>query len=142
MTKTIKAALVTMGLFHIGFHTTDIFLFLAILNFVVCTYIFALIPEFFMRFVIYVLANTIYRMRCKGREFIPRTGAAVIVANHISWIDWFVLAAACRRPVRFVMDHRIFKNPAVGWLFRLAKAIPIAPARSARPPKGLPATNT
>lgn len=125
----VASALITMALYKIGFHTTEIFLFLAILNLVVSLYIFLLIPEFFMRFVTYVLANTIYRMRCKGQDLIPRQGAAVIVANHISWIDWFVLTAACRRPVRFVMDHNVFKNPLIGWLFRLAKAIPIAPAK-------------
>lgn len=125
----VCSALITMMLFKVGFHTTDVFFFLAILNLVVSIYIFLLIPEFFMRFVTYVLANTIYRMRTTGQDFIPRQGSAVIVANHISWIDWFVLTAACRRPVRFVMDHNVFKNPAIGWIFKLAKAIPIAPAK-------------
>jgi 1-acyl-sn-glycerol-3-phosphate acyltransferase len=45
----------------------------------------------------------------------------------VSFVDALVISAACRRPIRFVMDHRIFRVPVLGWLFRLAKAIPIAP---------------
>lgn len=125
----VASALISMVLFRIGFTTTDIFLYTALLNVVVSLYIFALIPEFFMRFVVWVLARFIYRIRYEGQEHIPRTGPAVIVANHVSFIDWFILTAGCRRPVRFVMDHTFFKMPVLGWLFRAAKAIPIAPAK-------------
>ncbi len=126
----VASALITMVLFKIGFNTIEIFLFTAILNLVVSIYIFLLIPEFFMRFVTWILASTIYRLRYgSGRDVIPRQGGALIVCNHVSFIDWFIITAACRRPVRFVMDHNFFKMPVVGWLFRLAKAIPIAPAK-------------
>jgi 1-acyl-sn-glycerol-3-phosphate acyltransferase len=125
----VASAIITGLLFKIGFTTVQVILFTAVLNLVVCAYIFALIPEFAMRFIVWVLAGTIYRMRYSGRDHVPRTGPAVIVANHVSFIDWFVITAASRRPVRFVMDHRIFKNPFLGWAFRLSKAIPIAPAK-------------
>jgi 1-acyl-sn-glycerol-3-phosphate acyltransferase len=125
----VVSAVVTMGLYKLGFNTIAVFLYTAILNLVVSVYVFSLVPEFVMRFGCWVLANTIYRLRFEGRDQIPRTGAAVIVANHVSFIDWFIVTAACRRPVRFVMDHRIFKMPVIGLLFRLAKAIPIAPAK-------------
>jgi 1-acyl-sn-glycerol-3-phosphate acyltransferase len=125
----IASALLTMVLFKLGFNTLDVFLYTAILNIVVCSYIFLLIPEFVMRFVVWVLASTIYRLRYQGRDFVPSTGAAVLVANHVSFIDWFVVTAASRRPVRFVMDHNIFKHPIIGLFARAAKAIPIAPAK-------------
>jgi 1-acyl-sn-glycerol-3-phosphate acyltransferase len=51
----------------------------------------------------------------------------VLVCNHVSFVDAVLLMAASPRPIRFVMDHRIFKTPVLGTLFRLAKAIPIAP---------------
>jgi 1-acyl-sn-glycerol-3-phosphate acyltransferase len=125
----VGSAVITMALFKIGFNTVQVILFTAILNLVVCAYIFALIPEFAMRFVAWALAGTIYRMRYLGRDHVPRTGPAVLVANHVSFIDWFIVTAASRRPVRFVMDHAMFKHPLLGWLFRLSKAIPIAPAK-------------
>ena len=58
----------------------------------------------------------------------PKQGAAVLVCNHVSFVDAIVIMAESPRPIRFVMDHRIFRTPFVGWLFRHAKAIPIAPA--------------
>ena len=67
--------------------------------------------------------------RSRGDENIPVEGAAVLVCNHVSFVDAVLLMAASPRPIRFVMDHRIFKVPVLGWLFRLAKAIPIAPRK-------------
>ncbi len=125
----VASALITMVLFKVGLNTIQILFFTAILNCVIATYIFLLIPEFVMRFIVWVLAGTIYRLRYSGRDSVPRSGPAVIVCNHVSFIDWFVITAACRRPVHFVMDHSIFKNPLLGWLFRLSKAIPIASAK-------------
>ena len=60
---------------------------------------------------------------------IPTTGAAILVCNHVSFIDAVLLMAASPRPIRFIMDHRIFKVPVLGWLFKLAKAIPVAPQK-------------
>ncbi len=124
----VGSALITMALFKFGFNTIQILLFTAVLNLAVSVYICLLIPEFLMRFVIWVLASTIYRMRYTGRDRIPHRGPAVIVCNHVSFIDWFVITAGCRRPVCFIMDHNIFKNPFLGWIFKLSRAIPIAPA--------------
>ncbi len=125
----VVSALITMLLFKIGFNTVQILLFTAILNLVVSAYIFLLIPEFAMRFVVWILASTIYRISYSQRSNIPRHGPAVIVCNHVSFIDWFVITAACRRPVHFVMDNSMFKNPVLGIFFRLSKAIPIASAK-------------
>jgi 1-acyl-sn-glycerol-3-phosphate acyltransferase len=82
-----------------------------------------------MRFVIWVLAGTIYRVSYEGRKHIPTNGSAILVCDHISFIDWFIITAGCGRPVIFVMDHQIFKIPVAGIIFKLAKAIPIAPAK-------------
>ena len=64
-----------------------------------------------------------------GDEHIPVQGAAVLVCNHVSFVDAILLMAASPRPIRFLMDHRIFKHPVLGPLFRLARAIPIAPQK-------------
>lgn len=125
----VGSAVITMALFKIGLNTVQILLFTAVANLIVAAYIFTLIPEFFLRFVVWVLASTIYRLRYKGRDFVPHRGPAVIVCNHVSFIDWFIITATCGRPVHFVMDHKVFKNPLLRWLFRLTRAIPIAPAK-------------
>jgi 1-acyl-sn-glycerol-3-phosphate acyltransferase len=86
-----------------------------------------LVPEYLLRFVAWVLSRCVYRFKVAGDEHLPTQGAAVLVCNHVSFVDAVLLMAASPRPIRFVMDHRIFKTPVLGTLFRLAKAIPIAP---------------
>ena len=105
------------------------FLATALLNALVALYIFSLVPEFLMRFIAWLLIHTIHRIKVEGAERIPEHGAAVLVCNHVSYVDALVIVAASPRPIRFVMDHRIFKTPLAGWIFRTAKAIPIAPAK-------------
>jgi 1-acyl-sn-glycerol-3-phosphate acyltransferase len=94
---------------------------------VVAFYIFLVVPEYLLRFVAFIASRCIYRFRIRGDEHIPLAGAAVLVCNHVSFIDAVLLMAASPRPIRFIMDHRIFATPLLGTLFRLAKAIPIAP---------------
>ena len=112
-----------------GFDVPQIFLFTGLANAVVALYIFLLVPEYLLRFVAWVLANGVYRFRIRGEDQIPLQGPAVLACNHVSFIDAVLLMAASPRPVVFVMDHRIFRAPVLGWLFRLAKAIPIAPQK-------------
>jgi hypothetical protein len=59
----------------------------------------------------------------------PEGGPAVIVCNHVSFVDALVIMAACKRPIRFVMDHHIFRWPVLNFVFRTSKAIPIASAK-------------
>jgi 1-acyl-sn-glycerol-3-phosphate acyltransferase len=125
----VGSAVFTILFYKGGLNTVQIIFITAIMNLVVTTWVITLIPEFLMRFIIWLLASTIYRLRYTGRELIPSNGPALIVANHISYIDWFIVTAACRRPVRFVMYHFFFKIPGIHVLAAAAKAIPIAPAK-------------
>ena len=93
----------------------------------VAFYIFMLVPEYLLRFVAFVASRLVYRFKVRGDEHIPTEGAAILVCNHVSFVDPVLLMAASPRPIRFIMDHQIFRMPVLGWLFRLAKAIPIAP---------------
>ncbi len=104
-----------------------IFLLVGLANAVVAFYIFMLVPEYLLRFVAWVASRLVYRFKITGDHNIPTQGAAILVCNHVSFIDAVLLMAASPRPIRFVMDHRIFKIPVLGALFKLAKAIPIAP---------------
>ena len=110
-----------------GFTLPEIFLLTGIANAVVAIYIFRLVPEYVLRFVAWILSNFFYRFRVSGSHHIPEDGPAILVCNHVSFVDVLFLMAASPRPVHFIMDHKIFRAPFLGWLFRLGKAIPIAP---------------
>ena len=125
----IASSVIAGALLGAGFTIPQIFLFTGIANALVAFYIFLLVPEYLLRFVAWVLSRFVYRFKIEGDEHIPTEGPAVLVCNHVSFIDAVLLMAASPRPIRFIMDHRIFRVPVLGWLFRLAKAIPIAPQK-------------
>ncbi len=114
----------------LGWTIPQLFLALAIANAVVAIYIFTLVPEFLMRFLSWALVRALYRLRLHGIEKqVPDEGAALLVCNHVSYMDALILSASVPRPVRFVMYYKIFNVPVMSWIFRTAKAIPIAGAR-------------
>ena len=123
----IASSLIAGAMLAAGFSVPQIFLFTGIANAVVAFYIFMLVPEYLLRFVAWVLSRFVYRFKVQGDENLPVQGAAVLACNHVSFVDAVLLMAASPRPIYFVMDHRIFRVPVLGALFRLAKAIPIAP---------------
>ncbi|KAG9549757.1 hypothetical protein KCV01_g23488, partial [Aureobasidium melanogenum] len=115
-----------IGLTVLGLNTPTIFLVTGIMNIAVAVYIFTLVPEFMMRFITWVLVNTLYRVRVDGLKNVPDEGAALVVCNHVSFMDPLILMACVRRPMRFVMYYKIFNIPVLNFVFRTAKAIPIA----------------
>ncbi|WPX34200.1 MFS transporter [Actimicrobium sp. CCC2.4] len=124
----VVAALLAMLLLKNGVTIPQLFLITALLNALVALYIYSLVPEFLIRFLAWLLIHTIHRVRSIDAAHIPAQGAAVLVCNHVSYVDAFVILAASPRPIRFVMDHRIFQIPLLSRVFRSARAIPIAPA--------------
>ncbi len=98
---------------------------LALLNLLVAIYIFNRVPEFAMRFLVWALMHSFYRIRIDGVEKIPEHGAAVIVCNHVSYVDALILAGITPRPIRFVMFKPIYDIPVLNFIFRTGKAIPI-----------------
>jgi 1-acyl-sn-glycerol-3-phosphate acyltransferase len=122
----VLAAGFGLGLGALGFDAAQIFLAVALLNVLVAIYIFTLVPEFLMRFITWVLVNTLYRVRVDGLRNVPEEGPALLVCNHVSFMDPLLLMANLRRPARFVMYYKIFKIPLLNFVFRTAKAIPIA----------------
>ena len=103
----------------------EYFLVLAIMNIVVAIYVYSRVPEFVLRFFIWMLGHTLYRVQDKGLENIPDTGAAVLVCNHVSFVDAMLIAGTCHRPVRFVMDRSIAEMKGLRTFFKIAKTIPI-----------------
>ena len=125
----VVGALGAAALLGAGASIPLLFLVAALLNAAVAAYIYGLVPEFLLRFVAWLMVKAVYRLRLCGKEHIPLEGPALLVANHVSFADAVVIMGASPRPIRFVMDHRIFKTPLLGFIFRHGGAIPIAPAK-------------
>lgn len=125
----IASSIIVGVLLKAGATIPQVFLVIGLLNAVVAFYIFMLVPEYLLRFVAFLVTRFVYRFKVRGDEHIPVSGAAILVCNHVSFIDPVLMMAASPRPIRFIMDHQIFKIPLLGWFFKLAKAIPIASQR-------------
>lgn len=122
----VGGALALIGLYAAGLKAPQIFLVLAGANAFVAVYVYTVLPEFFFRFVAWILTRILYRVKVRGEENFPESGAAIVVCNHVSFIDWLFISSACPRPIRFVMHYSFMKIPAIGFFFRRAKVIPIA----------------
>ena len=125
----VASAGIALGLLKAGLSIPALFLATGLMNAIVALYIYSLVPEFLMRFLAWLLIHSFYRVDKQGLERVPAEGACVIVCNHVSYVDAIVIAACVRRPIRFVMDHRIFAVPLLNFIFRTMRAIPIAPAK-------------
>jgi 1-acyl-sn-glycerol-3-phosphate acyltransferase len=125
----VVSAGLAVGLLQAGLTIPQVFLVTALMNAAVALYIYGLVPEFLMRFLAWLLIHTFYRVDTKGLENIPDDGPCIVVCNHVSFVDAVVIAACVRRPIRFVMDHRIFRVPLLSFIFRTMRTIPIAPAK-------------
>ena len=125
----VVGALAAAAMFAGGLSIPMLFAVAAICNAAVAVFIYGLVPEFLLRFLAWVLIHLFYRLKKRGVEHIPHEGAALIVCNHVSFVDPVILMAASPRPIRFVMDHHIFRTPLISFIFRHTRAIPIASAR-------------
>ena len=122
----VAAAAFGIALGAAGLTIPQIFLIAALLNAAVAIYIYTLVPEFLMRFVSWIIVSVLYRIDVEGTDNIPDEGPALLVCNHVSFMDPLLVNAVTRRPPRFVMYYKIFNIPVLRFIFRTAKAIPIA----------------
>lgn len=127
----VLGSLVLAVLSGLGVTTPQIILVLAVANLLAAAYTYSVVPEFMFRLICWGLAHVVYRLTIRGRQHIPKAGAAVLVCNHITFVDWLILSAATQRPIRFVMHYEFLKLPLTGRIFRDAKVIPIAGAKEA-----------
>jgi 1-acyl-sn-glycerol-3-phosphate acyltransferase len=127
----VVAAGIAVAALKAGITIPQLLLLTGTLNLVVALYIYALVPEFLLRFIDWMLVHSIYRLKTSGVENIPEEGPALLVCNHQSLADALVITAACRRPIRFVMYYAIFNVPVLRFIFRSMKAIPIAGSKEA-----------
>ncbi len=107
----------------------SLLLSLAIGTLAVAGFIFYQVPEFAMRFLIWTLTHTMYRVTHESLDRIPEKGAALLVCNHVSYVDALIIGGSVPRPVRFIMLGRIFDIPVLNFVFRTGRAIPIESPR-------------
>ncbi|MCC6870296.1 MAG: MFS transporter [Burkholderiales bacterium] len=112
-----------------GLSIPYLFLVTGILNAVVALFIYKLVPEFLLRFLAWLLIHTVYRVDERGLDNVPADGPCIIVCNHVSYVDALVISACVPRPIRFVMDHAIFRIPVLSTIFHGMRAIPVASGR-------------
>jgi len=124
----VLSAIMAIVLLGAGVSIAHLFLVVAVLNAAVAVYIYTLVPEFLMRFLVWILIHSVYHVRKKGLENIPDEGPAVLVCNHVSYVDAMIIGGCVRRPVRFVMHYKIYNLPLLKFISRTARAIPIAGA--------------
>jgi 1-acyl-sn-glycerol-3-phosphate acyltransferase len=122
----VVGALAAAGLLSGGLTIPALFGVAAICNAAVAICIYKLVPEFLVRFVVWILIHSVYRLDKHGIGHIPDEGPAVLVCNHVSCVDALIVTAACRRPVRFVLDYRVFRLPILSFVFKASRAIPVA----------------
>lgn len=113
----------------LGLSIPALFLTITLMNIAVAVYIYTLVPEFTMRCLVWVITHLFYRINHENLDKIPSEGPAVIVCNHVSYMDALIIGSCCRRPVRFVMDKGIFGIPVLNFIFRTGKTIPITSRR-------------
>ncbi len=123
----VLSAIVSILLLSVaGLSIPQLFLVVSLMNIAVNAYIFKIVPEFGMRFLIWLLGHSMYRVEHSGLERIPEEGAALLVCNHVSYVDALLIGGAVRRPVRFVMYYKIYRMPVLNFVFRTAGTVPIA----------------
>lgn len=124
----VSAAVLALVLQRVlGWSIPQLFLTTGIATAAVALFIFSLVPEFFLRFMAWIYIKLMYRVEISGvEEHVPDEGPALLVCNHVSYMDALLLSSAVPRPIRFVMYYKIFNTPGARWAFKAARAIPIA----------------
>ncbi|MFH1283338.1 MAG: acyl-[ACP]--phospholipid O-acyltransferase [bacterium] len=95
----------------------------------ISTYLCIWLEEFLVRFLLWLLTHTIYKIRIVGRENLPYQGPALLVANHMSFIDALLIGAVIPRFIRFIMHKSLFEIPVLHHFTKILHAIPIAPGK-------------
>jgi acyl-[acyl-carrier-protein]-phospholipid O-acyltransferase/long-chain-fatty-acid--[acyl-carrier-protein] ligase len=108
----------------------QVFLLCGVLTVPVFLYIVWLLPYASLRFLVWLASRTIYRVRVYGRHHLPETGGALLVVNHVTWLDGIMLLLTSSRPIRTLL-YADYIQP--GWRERLAKFGGAIAIKSSRP---------
>ncbi len=115
-----------LGMGQLGMGSRTAFLFTGVATLTVLGVSCLILPIMLVRSILWILTNTIYRLKVTGREHIPEEGGALLVANHVSFIDALVITASIDRPIRFIMADEIYQIPWIRPIAKMMQAIPIS----------------
>ncbi|MDA0126740.1 MFS transporter [Vibrio sp. MarTm2] len=104
----------------------QLFTLLAVMNLLVAVYLFMQVPIFVVRFLVWILTHSMYRVNHKNLHHLPEKGGALIVCNHVSYMDALLLSAVCPRLIRFVMEEEYASLPPLRRFLKRAGVIPIS----------------
>lgn len=110
----------------LALNSAQIFFVLGILSIFATLYILITLPEVFVRMINWIIVHTFYRLKIIGSDNVPGNGGALIVCNHVSYVDAIIAVASLKRPVRFLMDRSVYNLPVIHFFCRIMKVIPIS----------------
>ena len=123
----VGAALFAIVVQGMGFDSNELFLGIGLMNLAVAFFMCTRVPREIVRLFVRLVIRSGYRLKVSGLERIPANGGAVLVCNHVGFLDALIIAAASPRPIRFVAYHKVYFLPVINTIMRLVHAIPIAP---------------
>lgn len=126
-TLGILSASAFLWLLHDYFHfgPDEIIFFLGLFTLVVTPYILKVLPQYLIRFSLWMLTHTVYKIRIHGQEHVPFRGPALLVCNHVSSVDGLLVGACVQRFIRFMIDKTFFEVKGLGRLLHIMEAIPL-----------------
>ncbi len=122
--------LISSGIFALfisAFSSKAVFILIASTSVLLSGFMLVKNPAEFIRFLVYCVARSIYKMKIRGTHHIPKNKGALIVANHLSFMDFVLIVGAVPRKVRYVMFKDVYDHKLLNWLFRSLNMIPISP---------------
>lgn len=126
----VVAVLVLAVLKACGLGFQGQFWVLGVLMLVATVYIVQLLPHYLLRFIALAIVRTIYKVKSVHHERVPKDGGTMLLPNHVSYVDAFIMGASCTRQVRFVMWDALYNVPAMKWFVEICGTVPISPTRA------------
>lgn len=127
---SLLAIAVVFAMRGMGLSTGVQFLILGALSFGVAIFILQLMPRHFLQFILIGLTRILYRIKPLNADRIPKEGGLLMISNHVSYIDAFIISAACPRPVRFVVYNEYMKVRPIAWFMRMFNVVPISETKA------------
>ena len=120
------------ALSFVGLNATEILLAAGVASAALTAWAVWLMPETFIRMVLFLVTHTLYRLRVVGLEYVPEHGGALLLPNHVSFVDGLLLLASLDRPIRFLVDRSYYELPLLHWAARIMGVIPVSTGGSPR----------
>src|SRR4030095_10951091 len=109
---------------RLGVSPEKLVLVFGIVTLIGTVYIVTLVSDFLVRFVFWMATHTFFKVRIEGQENVPFRGPALLVANHMSQVDGFLISACVQRFIRFMVWEPYYEMKGLNWFFRTPKPIP------------------